>query len=233
MEPRSSTATPKATASIYGKLLLTGDFGGTAASPQVVATHLSSALPLNQGGTAATTAGAARTSLGLGSLAVLSSVDLTANVTGILPIANGGTGSGSQNFVDLSSTQASIAGAKTFTSAFAASGGATLSGGTIINGNLLMVPAVRTGGLTLTTSSPSMELCDATTAPFTITLLTAVGHNGLIFTIKKTDSSVNAVTIATTSSQKIDGASTYSLALQYKYVTLVSDGANWNVIGNN
>lgn len=34
---------------------------------------------------------------------------------GIVPIANGGTGSATQNFVDLSTTQASIGGAKTFT----------------------------------------------------------------------------------------------------------------------
>jgi hypothetical protein len=39
--------------------------------------------------------------------------DLTTDVTGILPIANGGTGSAVQNFVDLSNAQ-TIAGAKTF-----------------------------------------------------------------------------------------------------------------------
>lgn len=49
-------------------------------------------LPLTAGGTGATTASGARTSLGLGSLATLSSVSLTSNVTGTLPIANGGTG---------------------------------------------------------------------------------------------------------------------------------------------
>lgn len=39
--------------------------------------------------------------------------DLTTDVTGILPIANGGTGSATQTFVDLSNAQ-TIAGAKTF-----------------------------------------------------------------------------------------------------------------------
>jgi hypothetical protein len=42
-------------------------------------------------------------------------IDLTAKVTGVLPVANGGTGSATQNFVDLTTTQSSIAGAKTFT----------------------------------------------------------------------------------------------------------------------
>jgi hypothetical protein len=42
-----------------------------------------------------------------------SAVDLTTEITGILPIANGGTGSSTQNFVDLTTTQ-SVAGLKTF-----------------------------------------------------------------------------------------------------------------------
>jgi hypothetical protein len=42
---------------------------------------------------------------------------LTTGVTGTLPVANGGTGSATQNFVDLTTTQSSIGGVKTFTSA--------------------------------------------------------------------------------------------------------------------
>ena len=41
-------------------------------------------------------------------------IDLTTDVTGILPVANGGTGSSTQNFVDLTTNQ-SIAGEKSFT----------------------------------------------------------------------------------------------------------------------
>jgi len=41
-------------------------------------------------------------------------LDLTTDVTGVLPLANGGTGSATQNFVDLTTNQ-SIAGQKTFT----------------------------------------------------------------------------------------------------------------------
>lgn len=41
-----------------------GDLSGTYPNPAVVATHLSSALPVNQGGTAATTAAGALTNLG-------------------------------------------------------------------------------------------------------------------------------------------------------------------------
>lgn len=42
-------------------------------------------------------------------------VDLTSQVTGVLPIANGGTGSATQNFVDLTTSQ-TIGGTKTFSS---------------------------------------------------------------------------------------------------------------------
>ncbi len=50
-----SAPVPDASASTKGIVQLTNDFGGTAAAPTVVATHLSSALPVNQGGTGSTT----------------------------------------------------------------------------------------------------------------------------------------------------------------------------------
>lgn len=45
-------------------------------------------------------------------------IDLTSEVTGTLPIANGGTGSATQNFVDLTTAQ-TVAGNKTFSGKFA------------------------------------------------------------------------------------------------------------------
>lgn len=48
-----------------------GDIGGTAGSPTVVSTHLSAALPVAQGGTAATSAAAALTSLGAAAASAL------------------------------------------------------------------------------------------------------------------------------------------------------------------
>lgn len=51
-------------------------------------------LPLSKGGTGATTAAAARTKLGLGTLATKSAVGLNgSDVTGTLPVSKGGTGS--------------------------------------------------------------------------------------------------------------------------------------------
>lgn len=54
------------------------------------------------------------TSNGTGTVPSYQLLSLTAGVTGVLPIANGGTGSGTQSFVDLSTTQ-TVAGNKTFT----------------------------------------------------------------------------------------------------------------------
>lgn len=65
----------------------------------------------------------------------------------------------------------------------------------------------------------------------TITLPTAASITGRVYTIKLTAS--GSATVATTSSQTIDGATTYSLSAQYKYVSVQSDGANWMIISNN
>lgn len=71
---------------------------------------------------------------------------------------------------------------------------------------------------------------DASGAARTITLPTAVGRGGRMFVVRKSDASANAVTVATTSSQTINGAATYSLTAQYQTVQVESDGANWMVL---
>jgi hypothetical protein len=76
----------------------------------------------------------------------------------------------------------------------------------------------------------STILGDATSASFVVTLPTAVGFAGNIFTIKKIDATVNTVTIATTSSQTIDGTTTKVISAQWTAVTVQSDGANWVII---
>lgn len=82
------------------------------------------------------------------------------------------------------------------------------------------------------TATASDYTIDCVSSSMTITLPTAVGIAGRIYVIKNRGSGTT-VTVATTSSQTIDGATTYSLAAQYKYVTVQSNGSNWMVIGNN
>lgn len=81
------------------------------------------------------------------------------------------------------------------------------------------------------TAAQSDNTIDATSGTFTITLPTAVGIKGKIYTIK--NSGAGVITVGTTSSQTIDGSTTYSLATQYKYVTIQSNNANWIVTANN
>lgn len=79
-------------------------------------------------------------------------------------------------------------------------------------------------------STDNVVLCDASGGAFTVTLPTAVGISGHTFIIKKTDSTnTNTITIATTSSQTVDGAASafYLCSTQNETYTLVSDGANY------
>lgn len=112
-----------------------------------------------------------------------------------------------------------------------------ITDGSTGNGNI-KVGGIRTNFVAKTTtytivSTDYTVTGDATSGAFTITLPTAASVAGKIYVIKKTDSSGNAVTVGTTSSQTIDGSTTYSLATQNKYVTVQSNGSNWIVIGNN
>jgi len=127
-------------------------------------------------------------------------------------------------------------------------GGDNNNWGTILNGYLgvahnsdgsLAATAVMTANAPLVSVKNSAYTASATTSEiilanaiaggFTITMPTAVG-NPFIYHIKKTDVSSNVVTIATTSSQTIDGSLTAPIRVPYVVVTLVSDGTNWNVV---
>lgn len=70
---------------------------------------------------------------------------------------------------------------------------------------------------------------DASGAARTITLFAVSGQSGKRITIKKIDSSTNAVTIDANSSETIDGATTTKLCTQYETVTLFCDGDEWHV----
>ena len=81
---------------------------------------------------------------------------------------------------------------------------------------------------TITTSMHTIQ-CNATGGAITVTLPTAVGISGQQFYIKKTDSGANAVTVATNGAQTIDGAGSFSLASQFDWLVIESDGSNWSI----
>lgn len=158
-----------------GFVQLAGDLGGTAASPTVVSTHLTSALPILQGGTGSTT----------------------------------------QNFVDLTSTQSSIGGAKTFTGTIVAGGLANFQSGMIVTVN------AETGTTTTTTG---MVFIECTSGTFTLTMGTSSFTAGQIQIVK--NSGTGAITLAAASGT-IDNTTLPAGA----GVVMLFDGTNWITVG--
>jgi len=96
-----------------------------------------------------------------------------------------------------------------------------------INVNALEDSVVtKTAAYTATLNDKTI-LCDATTAAFTVTLPTAVGCKGKKFIIKKTDSTINTVTIDGNGAETIDGVATKILTNQYYGVSIISNNTNW------
>lgn len=86
--------------------------------------------------------------------------------------------------------------------------------------------AAKTANYTLTAADRTIR-ADATGGSFTLTLPTAVGHNREYYI--KCISAANVLTVATTSSQTIDGVTSLTLA-QHDCLHVQSDGANWMVL---
>lgn len=80
------------------------------------------------------------------------------------------------------------------------------------------------------TSTDNVVLVTTGSSSLTMTLPTTVGAIGKMYMIKKVDSGLGTVTIATTSSQKIDGEFTQVIPFQWASLTLLSDGANWYLV---
>jgi hypothetical protein len=73
-------------------------------------------------------------------------------------------------------------------------------------------------------------LIDATAGNITVTLPTAVGIKGKVYTTKRIDNSSNTVTIDGDGTETIDGSASYSL-FYLEFVELGSDNANWWSVG--
>jgi hypothetical protein len=72
--------------------------------------------------------------------------------------------------------------------------------------------------------------CNATAGAFAVTLPAVAANTNRIITVKKTDSSGNAVTVTGNGSETIDGSNTHALSAQYSTVTVQSDGATWQIL---
>lgn len=74
-------------------------------------------------------------------------------------------------------------------------------------------------------------LVDTASGAVTMTLETAVGADGRRHTFIKTNAGANAMTIAGTGSETMNGSASIASTAQYDIVKVVSDGTNWNVEG--
>lgn len=87
------------------------------------------------------------------------------------------------------------------------------------------------GGSTTLSTSDTHSIQLVTSSGATITLPSATVASGRTYRIKAV-SPATGVTVATTGSQTIDGATTYSLSAN-KFVEVISDGSKWLIIGQN
>jgi hypothetical protein len=110
------------------------------------------------------------------------------------------------------------------------------------DGNLELTPATNVfvnGGYQAKRTATAVSVSAATTdyiigvtstaAARTITLPTAVGWAGKVYIVKDESggAATNNITLATTSSQTIDGAASKAIATNYGTLSVYSDGANW------
>jgi hypothetical protein len=83
----------------------------------------------------------------------------------------------------------------------------------------------KTGAYTATNDD---YVIDCTSGTFTVTLPPSSGRTGRILIIK--NSGAGTITVDGNASETIDGATTYSLSVQYATVQIMSDGTNWKII---
>lgn len=148
---------------------------------------------------------------------------------GVWAAPPGGGGGGTIGGTAASGQVAYGSGANTLTSSsdfLYSSGVVTLP---TLNAPILQVSANTTLGATHHT-----VLVDATAGPVTITLplSTSTNTNGRIYIVKKVDSSPNAVTVARSGSELIDGAVSFALTVQYqaRYVQAIAASSAWVVL---
>jgi len=98
-----------------------------------------------------------------------------------------------------------------------------------VQGSIAAAIATKSTSYTLT-DTDSTVVGDASGGAIQLTLPDARGIAGRLYTCKKTDASANAVTVMSSNSQTIDGAPGFTLAVQWQYVTVQSDGANWLIV---
>lgn len=136
----------------------------------------------------------------------------------------------------VTTTAQTFAGTKTFQDSVSAAkaiivGGTGNANSTMqVDGSMAM--AIRTISANETIGvADNTVLVDASTSAVTVTLPSATGISGRIYTIKKIGGGLdNDLTITPAGSATIDGGSSYKIYNNWTFVTLQTDGTNWYII---
>lgn len=189
------------------------------------------------------------TSIGTGAITntMVASIDAATKLTGIAPVANGGSGvgtltghlkgNGTSAFtasptIPLSditgaTLQAITTNGATSSVATTYSGGLTSSGITTTSGGYVDGVSSVSSTTTLTTAA-NLVKADATSAAFTITLPTTPA-NGTRIRVIKTNATANYVTLSKGGANTINGNNTFVIVSNNMPVTLYFDTATWYV----
>lgn len=95
-----------------------------------------------------------------------------------------------------------------------------------VSGSITVVPITISDSPYTVIANSVVILVNATGGAVTV-IADATSRQNI--TIKKTDSSANAVTFDPTSSQTVEGASTAVLTIQGSAISLASDASNWSI----
>jgi hypothetical protein len=80
-------------------------------------------------------------------------------------------------------------------------------------------------------TSDQIVLCTSGTLGITVTLPTASSMTGKQVTIKKIDSGDGGLTVEGNGVETVDGTLNRVLASRYSFMTVLSDGVSWHIIG--
>lgn len=164
-------------------------------------------------------------------------VSLTADVTGTLPVANGGTGSTSFTVGSIVFSNGTIL-TQDNAGLFYDDATDRLGVGTITPKSTLesggsfglKVKSIVVGDSPYTAASETVILANATGGNITVNLPALSGVAGRIYNVKKTDSSANTVTLDGSGAETIDGAATQVLTTQYQSLMIFAGPSEWSVI---
>lgn len=141
--------------------------------------------------------------------------------------ARGVVSTATQTFAGNKTFQDSVVASKTLKAGSAGTANSTMQ----VDGSLSMAIKTVSSNYSMTASDNTI-LASTTSNAITVTLPSAAGISGRVYTIKKigTGGINNQLTISPSGGATIDNGSSYIIYNDWTYVTLQTDGTNWYII---